>query len=66
MAGQARASEPQDRILRIATAQALFALTAPSVTALFRPDDDRPLATLRKLEIEEHAARVEAGTIKPA
>ena len=52
--------------LLAAGGQALFALTAPSVTALFRPDDDRPLATLRKPEIDEHAARVEAGTVKPA
>lgn len=44
--------------------QALFAMSHPNGSALLRPGDNKHLATVRKSEIAEHAARVEAGTIK--
>jgi hypothetical protein len=46
--------------------QALFAVSAPNGSLLLRHGDNQALATVRKPEIEEHAARVEAGTVKPA
>ena len=51
--------------LVVAGGQALFAVSAPRGSLLLRHGDDQALATLRTPEIEEHVARVEAGTVKP-
>jgi hypothetical protein len=46
--------------------QALFAVSAANGSLLLRHGDHGAVATVRQPEIAGHAARVEAGTVKPA
>ena len=46
--------------------QALLALSVPDGSVLLRLGDNQQLASVRAPEIEEHAARVQAGAVRPA